>query len=59
MRISNDIPIEDEDRPMCACGYKMELIEFEGYYDNFKFWECSECGEPDHLKAGDILRGQF
>lgn len=50
-------------KPKCSCGLDMIVIEYKGYYDNFKFWGFDEkcrCTkgirvrdfEPDKIKMG-------
>lgn len=45
--------------PTCSCGHKMELVEFDGYYDRFEFFECQnpgclaiDCGTVSVTKYG-------
>lgn len=32
-----------EKRPICSCGCKMKMVEYKGYYEEFKYWECENC----------------
>lgn len=32
-----------EKRPVCSCGVKMKLVEYKGYYEEFRYWECNNC----------------
>lgn len=38
-----DRKIPDDKRPTCTCGAKMKIVEYRGYYDSFKFFECDAC----------------
>ena len=42
--------MEIKDRPVCVCGEKMTLVEYEGYYDEFKYWACYECDLDDKIQ---------
>lgn len=50
-------------RPICpSCGVKMKLIQYKGYYEEFRYWECEngiceinnekERVEPDYAWKG-------
>lgn len=45
--------IKPTDRPTCACGEKMELIHYKGYYEEFKYWRCDECEIDDKMQDLD------
>lgn len=53
--------IPDELRPTCSCGKKMLLKEFEGYYDEFRYFECpDQCYVfEDKYLVEDILPGAY
>ena len=54
--------INDKDRPTCSCGEKMQLKDYQGYYDDFKYWECDneDCDlNVDNLEADDKLMGSY
>lgn len=47
-------------RPICICGEELKLVTFEGYYDEFNFFECdnSSCnamdGPVDYIEHGNV-----
>lgn len=52
--------IEEKDRPTCSCGEKMVIVEYNGYYDQFKFFDCYNCTiAPDDYEADDIITGAY
>lgn len=42
-----------ESRPTCSCGAKMDIIEYTGYYDDFKYWRCDECDLDDKIQNAE------
>lgn len=46
--------IKLENRPVCACGVKMKLVEYRGYYDGFRYWECDNCMLDDDIQKDDV-----
>ena len=52
--------IPEKERPTCSCGERMQLDEYTGYYDSFKYWQCNACdldgraqdAEPDYQWSG-------
>lgn len=52
--------IKQEDRPTCSCGRKMTIVEYDGYYETFKYFECGYCEvDPDKYKADDYTKGAY
>ena len=52
--------ITDEKRPVCSCGNKMDIVEFNGYYDEFNYFECSKCElDADDYKSDKEHYGQY
>jgi len=53
----------DKLRPTCACGEKMVLHGYVGYYDRFKYWECPkrDCNFADYenFEAEDSWNGGY
>lgn len=37
-------------RPICSCGVKMKLVEYNGYYEGFKYWKCESCELDDKMQ---------
>lgn len=51
--------IPEEKRPVCSCGNKMDVVRFSNYYDEFNYFECSECElDPDYYAPDFENRGQ-
>jgi hypothetical protein len=51
-----------EIRPTCSCGVKMKLVEYEGYYDGFRYWICENCDMENKLynyEPDDKLKGAY
>lgn len=44
----NKIPFEK--RPTCSCGVKMKLVEYRGYYEDFRYWDCENCKLDDEIQ---------
>mgnify|MGYP001310883911 FL=1 len=42
------MPIDQ--RPTCSCGEKMKLVEFQGYYNSFWYWDCDKCDIQDNME---------
>ena len=30
-----------KERPKCACGSPMKVINYRGYYEGFSYWDCT------------------
>lgn len=43
-----------EKRPICSCGVKMKLIEYKGYYEEFRYWECQNCTLEKEMRNVEI-----
>lgn len=39
-------------RPICVCGEEMVVVQFTGYYDEFKYFECEN---PDCVMDIDMM----
>lgn len=46
--------IKFKQRPTCACGDKMSLVEYNGYYDSFRYWECNQCEIDEEIQNENI-----
>lgn len=52
-------------KPICPfCGEKMILVEFQGYYEGFRYFECDndECDvryEMDKYQPDDTWKGSY
>lgn len=51
-------------RPVCSCGVKMKLIEYAGYYEEFRYWDCENCDQGREiqdrkLKADKSWKGAY
>lgn len=52
-------------KPKCNCGLDMVVIEFKGYYDNFKFWgfddkcECTKNIRVRDFEADETIMGAY
>ena len=54
--------IKNGNRPVCSCGELMKLIYYQGYYDDFKYWECDnkDCElNIDDLDADERMSGSY
>lgn len=52
--------IKVENRPTCSCGRKMTIVEYEGYYEKFNYFDCGYCEvDPDDYKADDYTKGAY
>ena len=52
--------ITEEKRPVCSCGNKMDIVEFNGYYDEFNYFECSKRElDADDYKSDKEHYGQY
>ncbi|MBZ9537037.1 hypothetical protein KGR20_23035 [Cytobacillus oceanisediminis] len=57
-----NIPFEN--RPTCSCEAKMKLIGYKGYYEEFRYWECNNCGlfenmQDSKIKADKEWKGSY
>lgn len=44
-------------KPKCACGKEMIVVEYVGYYDSFKYWKFhDECECPNVSDVGNFTR---
>ena len=53
-----------EIRPTCSCGVKMKLVEYRGYYEEFRYWDCDNCKlnnvmDKRAIKADKIWSGSY
>ncbi|MBS4173502.1 hypothetical protein [Bacillus sp. FJAT-49736] len=53
-----------ESRPICSCGVKMKLVEYRGYYEEFRYWDCDNCKLDDEIQnrnveADKIWKGSY
>ena len=47
------------DKPKCPkCKKEMWITHYEGYYDEFRYWEC-ECEEDDLPETENKWHGQY
>lgn len=43
------------EKPKCACGKEMKVVQYNGYYDSFKYWEFHEdCKCPNACEVEDF-----
>ena len=54
-----------KNKPKCHCGLDMIVIEYQGYYDSFKFWGYDEkCKCTKNIRVRDfepnkIVKGAY
>lgn len=35
--------LPEELRPTCSCGERMIIVQYNGYYDEFNYFICTNC----------------
>lgn len=58
------LQVEDRikcNKPICACGSELRVVEYRGYYETFKFLNCEneQCNYIDNAKVDDEERGAY
>lgn len=56
--------VKISDRPTCSCGSKMKLIQYTGYYDDFRYWKCDNdncliTAELSMFEADRVWKGGY
>lgn len=48
-------------KAICACGSEMKVVNYEGYYDSFKYLECvnQDCTYLDTVDADRNDKGSY
>lgn len=48
---------DEVDMPVCPyCKESMRRVKYQGYYDEFTYWECN-CG--DEIKPEEVHKGAY
>lgn len=53
--------VENNPVILCVCGEELKVVQYNGYYESFKFLDCynEKCGFVRKSDVDEELDGQF